>query len=374
MKIITTISRILVGLVFMFSGFVKGVDPLGTAYRMTDYLEVMKIHSLIPYALTFSILLCSFEFILGFLLVTNVKIKIVSWLTLLMMVFFTIVTYFDATKNLVKDCGCFGDAVKLSNWATFYKNIVLMVFTLIIIFGRNKIKPWFKDKTEYIIIVCASLLFIWFSVYNYRNLPMLNFRPWKNGNKMLPDNPKPIKYYISYKNKKSGEKKEWESSKIPYQDTTFAINWVYDTTRIDNPNISLLSGFAILDTNSSDMTEHFVKNPDFQFMLAVYDVNKADKKVFEKINQFYAKAKAKNISFIILTSSQKQDIAKFKQVINDPGYEYYFSDDTSLKTMIRSNPGLVLLKKAVVLGQWHWRNIPDFDKLDLQQLEKKYIK
>ena len=374
MKIIRTFSRILVGMVFMFSGFVKGVDPLGTAYRMTDYMEVLKLHSLIPFALTLSILLCAAEFILGFLLVTNVKIKIVSWFTLLFMSFFTIVTFFDATKNLVKDCGCFGDAVKLSNWATFYKNIILMIFTLIIVFGRNKIKPWFKNKTEYIIIVTASILFIWFSVYNYRNLPMLNFRPWKEGNKMLPDNPKPIKYYIAYKNKKTGEKKEWESSKIPYQDTTFAINWAYDTTRIDNPNISLLNGFAILDTSSADMTEHFVKNPEFQFLLAVYDVNKANKKVFEKINQFYAKAKAKNISFIILTSSPKEDVAKFKKEINDPGYEYYFSDDTSLKAMIRSNPGLVLLKKATVLGQWHWRNIPDFDNIDMQKLEKKYIK
>jgi len=374
MKIIRTFSRILVGMVFMFSGFVKGVDPLGTAYRMTDYIEVLKLHSLIPFALTLSILLCAAEFILGFLLVTNVKIKIVSWFTLLFMSFFTIVTFFDATKNLVKDCGCFGDAVKLSNWATFYKNIVLMIFTLIIVFGRNKIKPWFKNKTEYIIIVTASILFIWFSVYNYRNLPMLNFRPWKEGNKMLPDNPKPIKYYIAYKNKKTGEKKEWESSKIPYQDTTFAINWAYDTTRIDNPNISLLNGFAILDTSSADMTEHFVKNPEFQFLLAVYDVNKANKKVFEKINQFYAKAKAKNISFIILTSSPKEDVAKFKKEINDPGYEYYFTDDTSLKAMIRSNPGLVLLKKATVLGQWHWRNIPDFDNIDMQKLEKKYIK
>ena len=374
MKIVRTFSRILVGLVFMFSGFVKGVDPLGTAYRMTDYMEVLKLHSLIPFALTLSILLCAAEFILGVLLVTNVKIKIVSWFTLLFMSFFTIVTFFDATKNLVKDCGCFGDAVKLTNWQTFYKNIVLMIFTLIIVFGRNKIKPWLKNKTEYIVIVTASILFIWFSVYNYRNLPMLNFRPWKEGNKMLPDNPKPIKYYIAYKNKKTGEKKEWESSKIPYQDTTFAINWAYDTTRIDNPNVSLLNGFAILDTSSADMTEHFVKNPEFQFLLAVYDVNKANKKVFEKINQFYAKAKAKNISFIILTSSPKEDVAKFKKEINDPGYEYYFSDDTSLKAMIRSNPGLVLLKKAVVLGQWHWRNIPEFDNLDLQKLEKKYIK
>ena len=147
MKIVRTFSRILVGLVFMFSGFVKGVDPLGTAYRMTDYMEVLKLHSLIPFALTLSILLCAAEFILGVLLVTNVKIKIVSWFTLLFMSFFTIVTFFDATKNLVKDCGCFGDAVKLTNWQTFYKNIVLMIFTLIIVFGRTKIKPWLKNKT-----------------------------------------------------------------------------------------------------------------------------------------------------------------------------------------------------------------------------------
>jgi uncharacterized membrane protein YphA (DoxX/SURF4 family) len=374
MKNLRTFSRILVGLVLIFSGFVKGVDPLGTAYKITDYFEAYHMIWASPLSLYLSILLCAFEFVLGVLLVINVKMKQVAWLVLLLMSFFTAVTFYDALYSPVPDCGCFGDAIVLTNWETFYKNLVLMVFVLIVFLGRNKIKAYFTTIKEFSIIGIVSLLFIWFSVYNYRNLPLINFRPWKVGNKMMSDNPQPSKFYLVYKNKQSGETKEYLSNELPWQDTVWVANWEYVSTREDNPNKSLLGAFAISDSAGTDMTEHFVRNPEFQFFIASYNIKEATKEAFEKLNPFIEKANSKRISIIILTGSSPQDIAEFKKLFPKMNYEIYTSDDIALKAMIRSNPGLVLLKNAVVLGQWHWRNIPDFDEVEFDKLEKEYVK
>ena len=374
MKNLRTFSRILVGLVLIFSGFVKGVDPLGTAYKITDYFEAYHMIWASPLSLYLSILLCTFEFVLAVLLVINVKMKQVAWLVLLLMSFFTAVTFYDALYSPVPDCGCFGDAIVLTNWETFYKNLVLMVFVLIVFLGRNKIKAYFTTIKEFSIIGIVSLLFIWFSVYNYRNLPLINFRPWKVGNKMMSDNPQPSKFYLVYKNKQSGETKEYLSNELPWQDTVWVANWEYVSTREDNPNKSLLGAFAISDSAGTDMTEHFVRNPEFQFFIASYNIKEANKEAFEKLNPFIEKANSKGISIIILTGSSSEEIAEFKKLFPKMNYEIYTSDDIALKAMIRSNPGLVLLKKAVVLGQWHWRNIPDFDEVEFDKLEKEYVK
>ena len=374
MKNLRTFSRILVGLVLIFSGFVKGVDPLGTAYKITDYFEAYHMIWASPLSLYLSILLCTFEFVLAVLLVINVKMKQVAWLVLLLMSFFTAVTFYDALYSPVPDCGCFGDAIVLTNWETFYKNLVLMVFVLIVFLGRNKIKAYFTTIKEFSIIGIVSLLFIWFSVYNYRNLPLINFRPWKVGNKMMSDNPQPSKFYLVYKNKQSGETKEYLSNELPWQDTVWVANWEYVSTREDNPNKSLLGAFAISDSVGTDMTEHFVRNPEFQFFIASYNIKEANKEAFEKLNPFIEKANSKGISIIILTGSSSEEIAEFKKLFPKMNYEIFTSDDIALKAMIRSNPGLVLLKKAVVLGQWHWRNIPDFDEVEFDKLEKEYVK
>jgi uncharacterized membrane protein YphA (DoxX/SURF4 family) len=374
MNNLRTFSRILVGLVFVFSGFVKGVDPLGTAYKITDYFEAYHMIWASPLSLYLSILLCTFEFVLSVLLVINVKMKQVAWLVLLLMSFFTAVTFYDALYSPVPDCGCFGDAIVLTNWQTFYKNLVLMVFVLIVFLGRNKIKAYYTTIKEFSIIGIVSLLFIWFSVYNYRNLPIIDFRPWKIGNKMMSDNPQPSKFYLVYKNKQSGESKEYLSNELPWQDTVWVANWEYISTREDNPNKSLLGAFAISDSLGTDMTDHFVRNPEFQFFIASYNIKEASEKAFEKLNPFIEKANSKGISIIILTGSSPEEIAEFKKLFPKMNYEFYTSDDIALKAMIRSNPGLVLLKKAVVLGKWHWRNIPDFDEVEFDKLEKEYVK
>lgn len=251
-----------------------------------------------------------------------------------------------------------------------------MVLVIPLFVYRKKYEPWMTQIKEYILIAAFAGLFGFFSLYNYNNLPVIDFLQWKVGNKMLSDNPMPSKFYLTYKNKQTNETKEYLSNELPWQDSVWMANWEYVSTREDNPNKSNLGSFSIIDSIGNDMTEHFIRNKDFQFIIAAYDLKKTNKEAFKnKILPLAEKALAKNYSFIILTSNDRNDINNFvKELKINENIEFYSSDDTSLKAMIRSNPGLVLLKNAVVLGKWHYRNIPDFEKIDFNKLEKKYLK
>jgi len=374
MKYFLKISRILLGLVFIFSGFVKGVDPLGTAYKINDYLEAYNLIWAQPLSLFLSILLCTFEFTLGIMLILRLKMKLTSWLVLLMMLFFTIITFYDAIANPVPDCGCFGDAIKLTNWQTFWKNIALMVFVFPLFIYRKKYEPYMSKIKEALLIVSSAFVFSYFSFYNYNNLPIIDFLQWKVGNKMLSDNPLPSKFYLTYKNKLNNETQEYLSNELPWQDSVWMSNWEYVSTREDNPNKSNLGSFSIVDSLGNDMTEHFIRNQNYQFILAAYDLKKTNKDAFtKKIIPFAEKVISMGYSLIILTSNDWKEIHYFKKEVKlNENIEFYSSDDTSLKAMIRSNPGLVLLKKAVVIQKWHYRNIPDFEKIDLEKLWNKY--
>lgn len=373
MKVLQHIFRILTGLVFMFSGFVKGVDPLGTAYKIEDYFYAYHTEWAIPLALTLSIILCAFEFTLGVMLILNLFQKLSSWMVLIMMSFFTVITFFDAINNPVPDCGCFGDAIKLTNWETFYKNIVLMVLVLMLFIRRNKKMPSFCCKAQGITVSAVMLLFVLFSVYNYRNLPMIDFLPWKVGNKMMPEKMEPIQNYVTYKNKTTGEKKEYLSSKIPWQDSVWMANWEFLETRQVNPNKVLAEGFGIIDQTGMDVTNQMVNSEDYIWFVAMYSIEEAPVKAQLKTAEFINKTLGSGIKLVILTSSSPQIIAqKQKDLVFENG-EFCFVDDISLKMMVRSNPGFVLLKNATVLGKWHWRNVPDPTSIDYNALSKKYI-
>ncbi|MEI6750228.1 MAG: MauE/DoxX family redox-associated membrane protein, partial [Bacteroidota bacterium] len=174
MRTFVNIIRSITGLVFMFSGFVKGIDPMGFAYRLEDYYNVYHISWLMRLALTFSIALCTVEFVLGVMLLFKLRIRITAVLVLLMMLFFTLLTFYDALTNLVPDCGCFGDAIKLSNWQTFYKNIVLIIFAFIVFIYRRKQDTALPAKRQWSYAIIASVAFIYFSVYCYMHLPLID--------------------------------------------------------------------------------------------------------------------------------------------------------------------------------------------------------
>jgi len=359
---VITVSRILLGLLFIFSGFVKAVDPMGTKYQIVDYFIAYGIEWANPLSLYLSIFLNGFELVVGgILLLLNVKIRTVSWLVLLMMAFFTLTTVYDALYNPVPDCGCFGEAIILSNWQTFYKNLIINVFVVIVFFNRGINKKTFAPKAEWITIGIAVVMVVFFQVYNYRHLPMVDFRPWKVGNKMANEETKPMKYYLTYMNKESGEKKEYLSPDYPYNDSVWMSQWIFVSQRIEDPNPKK-HDLAILDSYGSDVTSHFIENPDFQFLLVSWDLDNIKEKLIPEINHFYKQCENVGISFIFITSGTPEEVEKFKERVHPVEFEYYFADDTSLKAMIRSNPGFVLLKGAVVKGKWHYNDFPEFQE------------
>jgi len=359
MNLIRTISRLLVGFVFIFSGFVKGVDPLGTAFKIEDYLIVYGMDWLIPLSLAMSIVLCAIEFVLGVYLVLNVKPVSSSWLLLFMMSFFTLLTLYDAIYEPVSDCGCFGDAIKLSNWETFYKNVVLMVPTILLFVQRNKLKTPYRPALEWSLAMLAPIIFVWFSVYNYRNLPMIDFLAWKVGNKMIADSNSPLEFYLTFRNKNTGETQEFLSPNYPFNDAEWMLEWEFVSQRIIDSNPAPEHNLQILDQEYNDVTEHFIANPGYQFILAIWDVNKVNRNILQQMNNFYHQTEEAGFSFMAIAPTLEEGEMLREELQLD--YEFYFADDVELKIMIRSNPGLIVLKDGVVLAKWSHRNFPEFD-------------
>lgn len=360
MKWIANISRIIIGIVFVFSGFVKGVDPLGTAYRLEDYFIAFNMEFFIPLALFFSILLCTIEFVTGVLVLLNIQMKITSWLLLAMMVFFTFLTLNDALYNPVPDCGCFGDAIKLTNWQTFYKNLVLLPMAILIFIYRKKFRPFTSSGKQWLIALFFIGLFSTFSYMCYSHLPVVDFTEWRTGHKLYPENPQPVKYYLTYKNKVSGEEKEYLSPDYPFNDSVWMAQWEFVSQRVEDPNTYYGKSLIISDTTGNNVTESIIRNPDYQLIVNSYDLSKADRKAFQKLNEFCAKAYADTIATAVLVSSQPADIVKFANE-NKLHLDFYTADDIVLKSIVRSNPGLLLMKDGVILKKWHHNDFPDYE-------------
>ncbi len=362
MKIFRNFSRILIGLVFVFSGFVKGVDPMGTAFRMEDYFSSFNLLWAIPSAIYLSVILCALEFITGISMLFNLWVRKTSWLLLFMMIFFTVLTFFDAFFNLVPDCGCFGDAVKLTNMQTFIKNIILMVFTLMIFIQRKKFKGSIPMPVQRFAVVLVFILFAGMSVYSYRHLPFLDFLGWKKGEQVNQKNQLPLKFFVKYRNQVTGEEKEYLAPNYPWNDSVWLSQWIFVNQRVEDPNKSDAPMLRIEDESFNDITPAILDNPGYQFLFVSYDLEKANQRAFLMILPFYKEASREGCSFVCLTSSLPDEIQKFKMV-HGTSFDYFMADDVMLKTMIRSNPGLILLKNGKVLGKWGFRDIPDFKEV-----------
>ncbi len=374
MKILRLISRLLVGLVFMFSGFVKGVDPMGSAYKFHDYFVAFHMDWLSPISLYLGILLCALEFLIGYALFTGMKLRLASILVFIFMVFFTILTFILALTNPVHDCGCFGDALVISNWQTFYKNIVLMILVIIIISGRKHFKSNLPKASEFFILIFGASFILFVSIYSYRHLPMIDFLPWKKGSviaeKVLPT-PEKSEVFLVYKNKETGKDMEYTAKTLPYKDTVLMGKLEFKEQKkkvTQEYKEAPIHDFVITSDSGADLTQQFVQNPGFQFLLIMHDVSKADQEVFERINPFAVECQKNKISIVALTGSSFSVARPFKALVKTP-IDFYTVDETALKSVIRSNPGLVLLHNGVVIEKWHYNDFPKFENV-----QKEYLK
>ncbi|MDD2632174.1 MAG: DoxX family membrane protein [Bacteroidales bacterium] len=365
-------GRILLGVLFLFSGFSKGVDPLGTAYRIEDYFIAYGVDWMMPSAVFFSFLLNTGELLLGGLLLFNVKPRITAWLVLLMMSAFTLITLNDALNNPVPDCGCFGDALIMSNWQTFYKNLVIMALVLLVFTNRNHLSGSFRNATEWALAAGLAALFITFQFLNFINLPMMDFRSWKIGNRLYVENPLPVKYYLTYRNTETGETKEYLSPNYPYSDSAWMAKWEFVNQRTEDPNRLPGMDLAIITFVGEEVTGDYLQNPDYHFIVVAWDLKIADEKAFQQIHQLYQSAEENGYSFIVLTATLPDNIQQFLEAQNIPfDMPFFNADDITLKTIIRANPGLILVKDGQVIDKWHHNHLPSWDELTREYLQQK---
>jgi len=374
MKTFRIIIRTIVGLTFMFSGFVKGVDPLGFMYKFHEYLEAYHMEWLSSLALFLVVSLCVIEFTIGVMLVSAVKPKLSSWLAFIMMFFFTGLTLLSAINNPVSDCGCFGDAIKLSNWATFYKNVVLIILVLFLVFTNKHAKKVFPNKGEISITIIGAVILIFVSIYSLRHLPIIDFLPWKVGNKIseqVVPTPEKSNVLLVYKDKKTGQTYEYTAKTLPWKDSVkmASIEFVEQKKKITQQyKEAPIHDFIITDESGNILTDKIVANPGYQFILVSYDLNTTNKNAYTDINKFVEGCDKDRISFVGLTGSIPQFVDDFRHDVQAM-YPFYNVDETALKSMIRSNPGLLLLKNGEVIAKWAWRDIPEYPKV-----KEKYIK
>lgn len=367
MKNLIVFSRFFVGLVFIFSSFVKGVDPLGTAYQMDDYFIAFSISWASSLSLFLSIALSTFEFLLGAALILKLEFKRTAWALLIMMNFFIILTFYNAVTNTITDCACFGDAIKLSNWATFYKNLVLLVFVFIIFQYRKDVEIKISVRNQRIALLAIVLLFANFSAYQYRHLPFIDFRQWKIGADITPTEEGPDSYYLTYRNKETAEVKEYLSPDYPWQDSVWAANWEFQHQRIETWKRDKSYELVIEDFSGRDLTKALLDHEGYRLIVVARDMNKLD---LEKIKEFTKVAdylSSKGYFIMGLTNSPISDYAKFRTVTGFR-YQFYQADEVILKGMIRANPGLILIKDRKIINKWNFNDRPDIPVKKNEQL------
>lgn len=362
-KDLNTVCRWAVGIVFLFSSFVKGVDPMGTAYKITEYMTAWSLGSItfewaVPMATFLAMALISVEFLTGVLIISGAWRKFGAWLLLLMMLFFTGTTLVDAITNKVTDCGCFGDAIKLTNWQTFWKNIALDVPTVFIFLCRKwPHKLHFERDT--LIALLSVIVMVLFGLWNIKNEPCIDFRPWKVGNQMIPfGEDLKVQSFVTYRDKKTGETEEMSSEKLMeyYKDTAWTRSHEFVDSRVIDPYEIKADGFSMVAPDGDDYAKDIIGSSDYVVIATIHHIDKMDKKSVTALRRVHAWCVENGINFVLLTSALPEEIEAFLYENELGEVVYYFADTTAIETMLRSNPGFVLLKEAKVLGKWSVAN------------------
>ena len=375
MKILTYLSRFLVGVLFIISGLIKANDALGFSYKLEEYFsaDVLNLEFLIPLAFVMAAGICIFEVVVGVMVLIGARPKLANWSLMLMILFFTFLTFYSAFYNKVTDCGCFGDAIKLTPWGSFIKDLILLFFISILFLGEKYIKPLLNSKMENMFLAIISFFSFAFIVHTYRHLPVKDFRPYAIGNNItngmkscneleLPCTEEA--YYYVVKNKVTGEVSEMLST--DYQDKWQDFDFIEATDKI----IVLQEGYEppIKDfsifKDGIDYT-YSILNEDNVFLLICYNIDKSSSFKQEVINAFYKDCQTAGISFYALCASSDENILAFAEK-NNIEYLFYFTDETTLKTMIRSNPGLMYLQKGTIMGKWHHNDFPSLSDIEVQ--------
>ena len=361
--IATNVCRFILAIVFIISGFVKAIDPLGTHYKIGDYAEAFNLAAWVPQgvSLLLAVALGMVEFFLGVFLFFGIHRRRTCWYLLWFMLIVTPLTLWLAVANPISDCGCFGDAIHLTNWQTFAKNLVLLALVLCVRKWSMRIIPLVTWRFDWLIEIYSFLYIVGISVYCYRYLPVFDFRPYYIGADIkqgmtIPEGETPTEYETTFICKKGTEEKEFTLDNYP--DST----WTLVDTRLivkkEGYEPPIHDFFVNRWSDGEDITSQLLDNPGYTFLLVAHQLAIADDSTIDLINEVYDYSKRNGYNFYALTSSPDEDIESWQE---RTGAEYPFClmDDITLKTMIRSNPGFMLLKGGVVINKWSVNDIPD---------------
>ena len=370
LSILGAAARTLLGLTFIFSGFVKAVDPLGTVYKIEDYLNAFGgfFTQLVPAAPYAACALILFEFVLGVLLTFNVWTKVTSWLALAMMLVMTPLTLYLAITNPITDCGCFGDAIHLSNWATFGKNVVLLVLVAVLLWAKDHLFATWVQPINILICVLAFCLCGGLMTYSLLHLPPVDFRPYKIGNNIpelmvveIPEDAPRDEYEYRFIYEKDGVQQEFTLDNYPKNDSSWV--FVEQTSKLIKKGYEApeppVHDFVLTLTDEEtgdiyDMTDEILEQ-DSVTLAIMYKIEKASRKMVAKLNRLYEHSMETGMPFYAVTGSGEREVEIWRA---EMGAEYPIlsCDGITLKTIVRANPGIVVLHQGTVVDKYNLRN------------------
>ena len=373
-KVLVNSCRLVLALTFILSGFVKAVDPLGTQYKLNDYLEAMHLDAMVPDLATLagSVLLAAMEFCLGVFLLFAIHRRLVSRLLVLVMGIMTALTVWIYIADPVSDCGCFGDAIVLTNGQTLLKNIILLAAAIVVALWPLDMMRFISKTNQWIVINYTAVFILIIEGYALYDLPQFDFRPYHVGANIMkgmeiPEGAEQPEFETTFIMEKNGERREFGLDNYP--DST----WTYiDTKTIQTKQgyVPPIHDFSMTSLDGEDLTEEILTNQGYTFLLVSPHLEDADDSQLDLINQVYEYAEDNGYPFYCLTASGEQGINRWRD-ITGAEYPYCLTDETTLKTVIRSNPGMLLLKDGTIIRKWSHNRLPDEYALDkpLEQSE-----
>ncbi len=363
MKYIVTFGRIVVGILFIISGFVKLNDPVGFSFKLEEYFSqgVLDLPFFMDYALVISIVVVILEVLLGVMLLIGFRVKFTVWSLLSMIVFFTFLTFYSAYFNKVTDCGCFGDAIKLTPWESFTKDIILLVLILVLFFGRKYIKSIFNEKIERIVMGIALLGCAFYTNYVLNHLPVIDFRPYEIGKNIeegmtVPEGAPKSVFDYAWRFKVNGEEQIIVTQgAYPQIDGEFID---VETTEVQKGYEPPVHDFTI-EQDGEDFASALLQEPKL-VMVVAYDLRKSTSEAFSEVKKVTDVAIKNGYKVIGISASNEAQTSQLKKE-NQLDFDFYFTDETTLKTIVRSNPGVLVLEKGTIKQKVHYNDLDDLE-------------
>lgn len=382
-RIIVLAARILTGVVFVFSGLIKANDPVGFGYKLQEYFHVLGLQFLNGSAVTIAVVICSLEVLLGGLLLLGFWRKWVARGLLALILFFTFLTFYSAFFEVVTSCGCFGDAIPLTPWQSFIKDLILLGLILIIFKNWQQIRPVTTDSyTKSIVTVALIVVSVGVGVYTVNFLPVIDFLPYKKGSHIpslmvMPEGVEGDVYELTYtmKHKESGEEKSVSDKEYMEEELWKDESWeiVGDpSSRLIKKGYQIpITDLLITDAAGEDVTSQIIENPYFNLIVVAWDLQHTDRKALAKINETLREAAlAYHMRVVLLTAASSRVAGELSDDL-DLLTEIFYADAVPLKSMVRANPGVLLMQNGVLIDKWHHHTFPKFEQLDREYFDRE---